>query len=302
MSQLDQLNKFKLKDKVIKVISKDGKFRASFLKNTFTAKTGANKHELSGKASVFFAKQLSAASLVSSFLKGEERIILEANGNGMISSLYAEAIQAGEVRGYAIFNPEFRDNTKNDSKVLGIGIYRVSKILYNKLEPISGIIDLFSGNITDELSEYLNHSEQTPSATILDAKIDDLGTIKASGGAIIQALPGTTQEEIKETFDKFNLNCKDFSNLISEYPILDDLVENVCPFEFVHLKTIPVEFYCRCSKEKFLGKMLVFDLAELMDIQSSGNNELICKYCNEHYYLDNSDFEKIIEEKKAIIN
>ena len=43
---------------------------------------------------------MSAASLIASGLKGEERIQLIARGKGEVKTVYAEALQLGEVRGY----------------------------------------------------------------------------------------------------------------------------------------------------------------------------------------------------------
>ena len=103
----EELKEFlKKRDRIISVLAKDGKFRASIIKNTFSAQTAQQKHNLRGVPSYLLARQLAAASMMAIFLKGEERVILEADGSGPIQKVFAEASQVGEVRGFVAYDPK----------------------------------------------------------------------------------------------------------------------------------------------------------------------------------------------------
>jgi redox-regulated HSP33 family molecular chaperone len=37
-------------------------------------------------------------------------------------------------------------------------------------------------------------------------------------------------------------------------------------------------------------------------MKNTGQNELVCRYCNEKYYLEKEEFDELIEETKAKTN
>jgi molecular chaperone Hsp33 len=288
-----------LRDRSVRIISKNGHFRAVCLKNTLTAQTAQSNHNLEGIAAVLLAKTLSAASMAASYLKGEERITLEADGNGPISKIFAEAIQLGEVRGYVDFkNPDREVNVDKIEDVIGLGLFRLSRVLYNKSEPITGVIPLQKGDIETDLAYYYTHSEQIPSAVILDCDLDDNGKITQSGGLILQAMPGYEETEIREVFESIK-KISSITELFDRGLNPQQVLSEILPFEFDVLNSTQVDFFCRCSKDNFMTKLLTLGKYEIDDMQKSGQNEIVCKYCNKHYHLDNMDFEKLKHELLA---
>ena len=97
---------------------------------------------------------MTGATLMASFLKGEERIVVTADGDGQVKSVYAEALHAGEVRGYSNLNG---DKSEEANSPLGDGILKVQRILYGKQEPVTGIVELRKGDVTSDMS-LLSHA------------------------------------------------------------------------------------------------------------------------------------------------
>lgn len=293
------IEKIKSRDRVVKVLSLDGKFRASAIKNTNAAITAQESHNLPYPAAYILARTLASVSLMSSFLKGEERIQIEIESSGLVKYVFAEALQVGEQRGYITYDAGLTTKKiKSVSDILHLGLMKVVRILYNLNEPLVSIIDLKKGDIATDLAYYFAQSEQTPSAVILDTDFDKKGKITQSGGLIIQALPGAKKKDIEKVYEKLK-DIKPITEYFNEGLTPDKVLKQILLFNFNIMSSTPVDFFCRCSKEGFMEKLLTLGSSEIEEMQASKKNELVCHYCNKKYELEDSDFAKIIEEIKA---
>ncbi|MFC2130840.1 Hsp33 family molecular chaperone HslO [Bacteroidota bacterium] len=293
------IEQIKLRDRVVRVMSEDGKFRFACIKNTNSAKTAQQKHKLPYQAAFLLSRSLAAASMMSSFLKGEERITIEIEGDGPVSYVYAEALQVGELRGFVNYNSGLSGmKLSSISELLGDGLLRVIRITYDNKEPLSSVIELQKGDVATDIAYYFAQSEQVPSAVILDVDFDDNGIVKQSGGILLQAMPGATQKDIEKVYESIS-SIKSLVEYYEQGLTPDKVLKEVLPFDFNLIGSTPVDFFCRCSKENFIEKLLTLEPKEIEEMQESGQNELICRYCNNKYYLDDNDFSRLIEETKA---
>lgn len=300
MNAQELKEQFKKRDRVMSVISKDGFFRVAIIKNSNATKEAQAKHNLGNLPALLLARTLTAASLNAAFLKGEERLIIETESNGPISRIYAEALQLGEVRGYVRITGDLNEIEKL-SDVLGLGLMKVTRILYDQVEPIQGIIPLMKGDITTDFAYFFSQSDQVPTSVIIDVDFDDDDNITKSSGLILQALPGASAAEILALNDHIKTYEK-FNELFEEEFNLETILQEILPFEFDILKTSQIDFFCRCSKEKFMGQLMAIGLKEVKGMKKDKANELVCQYCNNKYYLDNDDFDKIIQDLQAHLN
>ncbi|OGU59586.1 MAG: hypothetical protein A2X64_04190 [Ignavibacteria bacterium GWF2_33_9] len=287
------------RDRVIRVMTKNGHFRAALIHNTKTAQDAQENHKLTGIPASFLARTLSGASLTASFLKGEERAILELMGNGVISKIYGESSQHGESRGYV----NFADNAKtytvsNEEDILGIGLLKLTRILYDKAEPVTGVVEMPKSDVGTDLAYYFNQSEQIPTAVLLDVKLDETGKITHSSGFIVQAIPGYSMIELRAIFDSIT-QIPRLSDLFEKEIDLPKIMSKLLPTEFDLVSNQIVDFFCRCSKENFIRALHTFDVKEIVNMKNDGHNELVCQYCNKHYYLTDKEFDSIINKVKA---
>jgi len=256
MNKEELTSLYKLRDRSVRVLSKDGHFRAVCIKNSTSARTAQVNHHLSHYQAGLLGRALSSASLLSSFLKGEERIIIELEGNGPISKVFAEALQIGEVRGYVNYDKNYNyDTIESISDLIGTGVLKVSKVLYNKREPIMGIVPLIKGDVSSDITEYFSSSEQIPSIVILDVDFDETGIISQSGGLIVQAMPGFTTESLKIIYNKL-MNISKLTKYFEDALTPLEVMKQVLPFNFDLISSSQVDFFCRCSKEAFLDKSI----------------------------------------------
>lgn len=295
---------FLTKDRLIKGISKDGNLKISVVKTTDVVKTAKEKHELSLLNTVLLGRALTGTMLMASELKGEERIKMRIEGKGPVGLLVAEANRVGEIRGY-VQNPQAElDYSRPDVSIsdgLGVGVMTFSKTLYNEAEPQNSTIQLVEGNITDDMAYYMVQSEQIPSAVLLDVGIDKKGNVTEAGGLLIQRMPDAPEGVIEQLQEKL-LQFDSISDLFSQGKYIDDIMEMAMePMEVKELDRQPVDFFCRCTRKRFVQALAMLGYEDLKEISDQGQ-ELVCHFCNEHYNITKQEIEDLLMQTKAKMN
>lgn len=286
---------WKDRDRVIRAMTTNGLFRVAVMRSTVLSRLAQEKHELGPLESLMLTRALTGASLMASFLKGEERVTISLEGDGEISMVYAEAMQVGEVRGYCRRNPQTAGAAESP---LGNGLLKVQRVIYNSFEPVTGVVALRKGDVTSDLSYYLTQSEQIPSVVIIDVAYDDAHVVRQSAGLLLQAMPGATNEDIFKTYDALDY-LGNLSGYLDEGMTLEDLALKVMPSEATIMASTAADFFCRCSIDRFKSALLTLGLDEVEDMQREGHHELVCQYCNSHYMLSEQDFSEMIEQLLA---
>lgn len=284
------------RDRIVATLSQDNKFRFVFVKNTNMAQKAKEQHKLCQTGAFFLAKTMAGACLLSSLLKGEERIIVSIHPERYIKLLYAEALQVGEVRGFVKFQENMPDDPSFIPDSLGKGIFQIEKILYENFKPVYGSIEHVQGDITSEFNEYLACSEQIPSIMTLQVEMHKDGNVKDSWGTMLQALPGTSMAEIQELHQK--IQPQKYIPDLLETDAWENILKKILPYSFSITNNTPSDFYCRCSIEKFKEKLLTLPLEDLYDMKQNQHNELVCHYCNQQYVLKEEDFDSLIQKRK----
>ncbi|GDX63466.1 MAG: Hsp33 family molecular chaperone HslO [Ignavibacteria bacterium] len=280
------------RDRVVRAMSGNGMFRIAVAKTTDTTEQARIKHDLDPLLSYLLGKTLTSSILLSSFLKGEERVIVQAEGTGRVKLIFAEAMQVGEVRGFVVID-ESQSMPASLSDALSTGFLKVSKILYEKQEPVTGIVELVRGDIASDLSYYFEQSEQIVTAVNLGVTINDDGEIVHSGGIIVQAMPGAELPAIVEVQRSLE-EMPPIEELLDSGYSPEEILRQAMPFPIEVVNNTPVDFFCRCSLERFMSKLLTLGKKELMSMQAEGQRELVCQYCSSSYELTDEHFSKLI--------
>jgi molecular chaperone Hsp33 len=290
---MNELKKsYQHRDRVVRAMSGNGMFRVAVTKTTNTTETARIKHGIDPLLSYLLAKTLTSSVLLSSFLKGEERVIVQAEGTGRVKLIFTEAMQVGEVRGFVVTD-ESRPMPESLSDALSKGFLKVSKILYEKQEPVTGIVELLHGDIASDLSYYFEQSEQIVTAVNLGVTINDEGAIEHSGGIIVQAMPGADLASIVEVQRSLE-EMPPVEELLDSGYSPEEILRQVMPFEIEIVNNTPVDFFCRCSLERFMSKLLTLGKQEIMSMKAEGQRELVCQYCSSTYSLTDENFAQLI--------
>ncbi len=296
--------RFRQRDRVVRVLSLDGAFRAVAIKNTVVAQTAQQRHGLEPVGARLLAQALASASLLASFLKGEERIVVEVHGDGPVSTVAAEALQVGEVRGYVEYEQEQSNGVPLAAHPYPLGrkgLFRIMRILYNHSEPVVSVVELQPGDIAVNLEYYFERSEQIPTVVQFDVTFDKSGFISTSAALLVQTMPGATPQEIYAVEERLRV-LPPLSELLASGFMPEEILRQVLPGPFTVLNNTPVDFFCRCSRERFKELLTTLSYEEVQEMQRLGHNELVCHYCGERYRLTGQDFAEVLQRIQARTN
>lgn len=298
------IEEFQFKDRIIKGITSDGHFKIAVVKTTDVVREAAERHQLSLLAKVVLGKALTATMLLASELKKEERIQLRMDGNGPLKSVIAEANSLGEVRGYVADPTAELDYTSKGVSLgdgIGLGVLSLTKVLYNEAEPRTSAIEIVNGDVTTDVARYLAQSEQIPSAVLLDVGIDEEGIITQAGGLLLQRLPDAPEGQIDMLQERL-ASFPPIDQLLADGQYIDEIMKkSVSPIEVKELNRQPVDFFCRCSRERFLDALSMLNINDLKEMEGE-SQEIVCHYCNNREEISKEDIAKLISEAQAKLN
>ena len=62
-----------------------------------------------------------------------------------------------------------------------------------------------------------------------------------------------------------------------------------------------VDFFCRCTKDRFLDAMSMLNYDDLKAMEGE-TQEIVCHYCNKHEYVSKEEIEQLITDAQAKLN
>ncbi|MGX7030530.1 Hsp33 family molecular chaperone HslO [Vagococcus zengguangii] len=288
-------------DYLIKALAFDGQIRAFAVNATETVSEAQRRHDTWHSASAALGRSLVGGLLLGSQLKGEDKLTVKIEGNGPGGLIMVDANGKGEVKGY-ITNPHVALplNEKGKIDVRGVvgteGSLTVIKDLGMK-EPFSGQVPLVSGELGEDFTYYLANSEQVPSAVGLSVLVDTDDSIIASGGFMIQVMPGATEETLDE-IERRLAEIPFVSRLIEQGEKPEEILNRLLGEENLQiLDKMDVGFNCHCSKERFSGMLMTLGVADLKEIiEEDHGAETVCHFCNNKYHFSEDDLNELVAE------
>jgi molecular chaperone Hsp33 len=282
---------------LIKALTRNEKVRVYITNTTEVTNEAIRLHDLWPSAASVLGKTMTIALIMGAMLKGEEALTIKIDGNGPIGNVIVDSDSKGNVKGY-VDHPHVHFSNKqglDDKTTLGYNGY-IDVIKDLKLKDLySSTIPLQTGDLARDFSYYFAFSEQTPSLVALSSTINEDNTCKVSGGIIIQLMPGAQEEDIVFIESKF-ATLTNFSNLLLEYPNLEDILKLLFSDDYVLVDSMNVRFHCDCSKEKFSAGIATLGKDEIEDIiEKDKQAEVICHYCNTQYLFNEDELKNILK-------
>ncbi|MFJ7935819.1 Hsp33 family molecular chaperone HslO [Sporosarcina sp. NPDC096371] len=289
-----------MKDYLVKAIAYNDQVRAYAAITTETVGEAERRHHTLPTASVALGRSMTAGVILGAMLKGEEKISIKIDGGGPIGTILVDANTKGEVRGY-VTNPQTHFDVNDQGKLdvkraVGTnGLLTISKDI-GLQQPFVGYIPLVSGEIADDFTSYIVNSEQVPSSVGVGVLVNPDQTIQAAGGFIIQLMPGTDDETIHMIEERLK-DIMPISSMVEQGMTPEQILEQVLGAGNVKfLEEIPVQFQCQCSEERISNAIISLGSAEIQDmIQTDGQADAQCHFCNENYHFSKEDLELLLE-------
>lgn len=297
----------KQRSTVLRAMTRDGSARAFVINSTDIVNTAIGYHHTTPTASALLGRTLTAASMMGTLLKDKgNTLTLNIRGDGPAKNVIAVSDYAGNVKGYIaepfVDIPKKSNGKLDVSGAIGNGTLSVVKDIGLK-EPYSGMINLVSGEIAEDITQYFAVSEQTPSLCALGVLVDRDFTCKAAGGVLISLLPFAAEETIAQ-LEKNAANLANVSRLFDEgltcEQIMNIALEGI---EYDIFDELDVDYVCDCSRDRCaralvsLGKKEVDGL--FAECAAEGKPEEVqfeCHFCDKKYVFTKADAEKLFEK------
>jgi len=290
-----------LNDTIVHAISGDGMVRVTVADMRGAVEQARQYHMLTPTTTAVLGRLLVAASIMGSDLKDEQcSVTLRISGDGPCGTVIAVSDGSGFCRGciqHADADLPLNEKGKLDvGGAVGEGTLTVIKDLGLK-EPYVGMVDLVSGEIAEDITQYLYTSEQQPGVCALGVLVDRDYTVKAAGGFILSLLPGADESVIARVENDIAA-LPPVTTMLDSGMSAEDIARKALASDFGEIGTVAESGYrCRCSEERVTEMLISLGREELHRLAEEDENaEVACHFCDKVYHVSINNVLAMIEE------
>lgn len=292
--------------KILRAMTRDGSARAYVINSTDIVNKAIGYHKTQPTATALLGRLLTASSVMGTMLPEDGCTLTVAiRGNGIAGTTLCTADYWGNVKGY-IQNPNadlpLKPNGKLDvSGIVGGGILSVSKDVGDEV-PFNGNIELVSGEVAEDITQYYAISEQTPTLCALGVLVDTDYSCRASGGVMIQLLPFADDEVISQ-LEKNAPLLNNVSTMFDKGMTNEEILKiALTGIEFDIFDELDVDYKCNCSRERTekalvsVGKDEAYKILDEQAKEGLDYIELSCHFCDKIYKFNKNDVDKLFNK------
>ncbi|MCL5061993.1 MAG: Hsp33 family molecular chaperone HslO [Nitrospirae bacterium] len=284
-------------DLLLKGMTKGEPLLVIGLVDTETVEKARIIHDTYPTVSAAFGRMISGAILLSSLLKEGQKVILQVIGDGPLKEVVAEADWLCRVRGY-VKKPHIhlglKDGKLDVGRAIGNGILNVIKDLGLR-EYYHGSVLLQTGEIATDLAYYFKVSEQIPAAVSLGVYVDTDNSVKASGGFMIHALPGVSEETIEYLEERLK-GLRTVSSMILNGLGPKEIMEEAVGLPLDVIDRKEVFYYCPCNKDRVMDTIVALGKKDIEELVEKGEAvNVMCRFCKTGYAVSQEELLSILK-------
>lgn len=286
-------------DYLIKAYAYDGTVRIYSAVTTKLVEESRQIHDSWPAATAALGRVLTATVIMGAMYKEDQTISVQIDGGGPAGKMIATANTQGDVRGF-IANPQVHASTNDDKLAVGYvvgnsGFIHVTKDLKIR-DTFTSSAELQTGEIADDFTYYFAKSEQIPSSVGLGVLVNDDNSVLASGGFILQIMPGCKTETLS-IIESNITKMKPVSELILNGYTPEQVVDVLTNGNHKIIQKLDLRYQCDCSKERFAKGILSLGNDEIQDmINNHQDIETTCQFCGRRYNFSISDLTSLQNE------
>jgi molecular chaperone Hsp33 len=257
-------------------------------------------HQAEGGLAVLMSDTLLASIFISSGVKLQGSIRLEAEFDGVLKNITAESTPMGLARAKFEMNDAFKGDPNSELKpdVMKVKKFDVhNKVLSEGIVPMDGL------SMGKNLTGYLLQSEQIKSAVSIVTRLDpnDPSKVLFAAGYLVEAFP-KCDEKTLSIIEQVILNFPDFSTFYHPddgFKVKDMLDELAGPFEYeIHREMVPAHFKIN-DRDNCRRALLSLGAVEISNlIEANEDIEMVDEYSKDKYIFTLSELNEILEEIK----
>lgn len=287
-----------IEDQIVHYTS-DELIRVSIAQTRRITETARQRHHLSPVACAALGRAMTGALLLAGDYKNHEGVSLKFAGDGPLGAVHVDAFDSNKVRGY-IDNPAVDLPLKANGKLdVGAAVGQHGQLTVTRFTPeqmtYTSQADLVSGEIAEDLAYYLYTSEQIPSTISLGVLVDRDYTIAASGGFLVQALPGAKEEDLARVETNIT-QIGPITTYLKNHPDGEGLIDIILSgMHFKELFRKPAWWQCTCSRQRIENVLLSLRAQDKEELLQDPQVEMTCHYCGEKYVISHDELVTLFE-------
>jgi molecular chaperone Hsp33 len=254
--------------------------------NLTTSWQAAKQHQhLSAVEQQLLGQALVAVVMLSATIKFTGSMILQAQGDGDITTLVAQSTDERKIRGLLRSRGEVIAGSLESMFGQGRLVLTIDS---GNAKPYQGIVPLQGEQLATALESYFEQSEQ------LNTRLWLFANDTHAAGLLLQELPAQAGDEAD--WQRIEM----LANTITEAELLELDCETLL-YRLFHEEKVrlfdaeAVEFECSCSRQKIEKTLRAMGREELEELlKERGSVEVICEFCSEHYQFDKVDVETFL--------
>tara|TARA_B110000444_G_C18810882_1_gene582522 strand:+ start:791 stop:1666 length:876 start_codon:yes stop_codon:yes gene_type:complete len=251
-------------------------------------------HQYGASVERLLSEFICAATLLSTTIKFEGLLTLQARGTGEIPLIMAECSSEQKVR--AIARGAEQASSNNFQTLLCNGQLAITIDPKNG-KTYQGIVPLDGENLAECLESYFVHSEQLATRIWLAHKNGNCG------GLLLQQLPKKIDQSPEHRANQWQHICQ-LAETIKPQELIELNVEELL-FRLYHQEKVrifepkDVEFQCSCSWENSIAVLATLSHSELEELlEEQGEIEVNCEFCNYNYSFGATQISALIDGKQ----
>lgn len=275
-------------DAILRAINEPETIRVVAAITSEAVREACRRQRARGVAAVAIGRGLTAGALLATLAKQDkERLRIQLAGDGPAGNLLIDAHGDGRVRACLEHEVEgdeadLAGPRPSTARLLGSAGHLVVTRDLGLGQGYQGAVELVSGEVDEDLQNYLDRSEQLPSALRCEVVLDAKGEVVRAAGVLAQSFPASPPELIAAVRERLTPGV--LRQLLDNHErVLDELVGFALGGEaFRRMLEYPVTFHCPCGPERarsVLATLGAADLDALADEQPV--TEIRCNFCGD---------------------
>lgn len=286
-------------DQILRSMTGDGGFRVLTIVTTQTVRDAVAAQEARGNTVQWLGELITCAALVREVMAPDRRVQILIKDASARTQLVADAHPRGWCRG--LVNPGARERPDMGQNAIMEVIYTLPNDILQQ-----GIVQLPDGaDASVGLMTYMQESEQIASMvavrTLVAGDVDGAGQIVASGGYMVQILPGVEREALARMTQQLAGFGRLDEVLAGAALSVDSLRAAVLgDIDSREMARSYVTFGCNCDRARIIAGVASLPAADIAELAASDEAlEVKCESCGRVYQIAPEDLHGLERSKRG---
>jgi molecular chaperone Hsp33 len=280
-------------DRALRFLFEQADIRGEAVQLEQTYQSIIDIHQYPPGVSNLLGEFLAAAVLLSTTLKFDGKLILQARSEGQIPLLMVECTSTREVRAIARGAEQATSDRFDQLLTNGQLVITIDPTAGQRYQ---GIVPLSGGSLASTLAAYFDQSEQ------LQTRFWLASDGQRAAGLLLQQLPAREVNEQTARQQQWEHACSLAATVTNEELLTlpaEDLLYRLYHEDPVRgFEPEPVKFKCPCSRTRTLNALTSLGSEEVEDLlEELGTITMDCEFCNQQYRFERKDLADLLGDE-----